>query len=696
MGWRDAVAGRDAGTLGSILRQRLDRRRVLIGAAAVGITSAVGGRRLRGVTAQEGPTTRAGMWIEAEREDASGGQSAVSAGAFEVDFTFYAIAPNWGDAADFAPSIEMRMSEDGQTWSDSVFVGEDARDVGRPDRDGRRFGDLIFSQGARFVRYHVTDQDGNEHALPELAFAYIDASAGPALSEFNTFMLAQAATVDPPPIISRANWGADESYRFNDNGEIWTPEYQTVEHVIVHHTDTPNLQDPLIAIRSIYYYHAVTRGWGDIGYNYLVDYLGNVYEGRVGGENVVGGHAYQYAYGSSGIAIMGSFTATEEPPAAFNGLVSIVAYVGRDLDPFGAADFKETPNLPTICGHRDVLSTSCPGDLLYEDLDTLRQRVNDVLLGGDPDFAVGDEVVVVVENLNLRDGPGFDADVLTIMPEGTPLTITDGPTIADDTGWYEVTGEDGTGWCIATAIAPNTEEPGFSAGDAVSVDTERLNLRSAPSFSGEVVAVLPFGTLADVVFGPQTADGFDWWELQTDLGLGWSIGDFLVLEEDGSPSTPTPTPSPGGDFAVGDPAVVDAERLNLRSSPILSGEIVAVMPQGTALTVTQEPVVVNGDVWYAVTSDAYGDGWCIGEFLAVPDAVGGDGIAAGDTVRVVDGSLNLREQPAIAADVVAELPDGTTLSVVGGPTAADGYQWFNVTSDSYGTGWSVVNFLQEV
>jgi uncharacterized protein YgiM (DUF1202 family) len=609
MAWRNVVGNREAGSLGSILRKRLDRRRVLIGAAAVGVATAVGGRRWRDATAQEAPTTRAGMWIEAEREDASAGQTAVSAGAFEVDFTFYAVAPTWGTAADFEPSIEMRMSEDGQTWSDSVFVGEDARDVGRPDRDGRRFGELIFSPGARFVRYHVTDQDGNERSLPELAFAYIDASAGPSISEFNTFMLAQAASVEPPPIVSRADWGADESFRFNENGEIWTPEYQTVEHVIVHHTDTPNLQDPLVAIRSIYYYHAVTRGWGDIGYNYLVDYLGNVYEGRVGGENVVGGHAYQYAYGSSGIAVMGSFTATEEPPAAFSGLVSIVAYVGRDLDPFGTEDFKETPNLPTICGHRDVLSTSCPGDLLYEDLDTLRQRVNDVLIGGDPDFVAGDEVLVVVENLNLREGPGYTYDVLTIMPEGTLLTITDGPTIADDTGWYAVTGEVGTGWCIATAIALNTGGPGFGVGDVVSVDADQLNLRSAPSFTGEIVDV---------------------------------------------------------------------------------------MPRGTALTVAQSPVVVNGDVWYAVTSATYGDGWCVGEYLAVSDAVGGDGIAAGDTVRVVDGRLNLRSEPALTAEVVAELPDGTTLSVVGGPTAADGYQWFNLTSDAYGTGWSVASFLQEV
>jgi hypothetical protein len=56
--------------------------------------------------------------------------------------------------------------------------------------------------------------------------------------------------------------------------------------------------DPAATMRAIYYYHAVTQGWGDIGYNFLVDWHGNVYEGRYGGTNVVGGHSLQYNYGS--------------------------------------------------------------------------------------------------------------------------------------------------------------------------------------------------------------------------------------------------------------------------------------------------------------------------------------------------------------------------------------------------------------
>src|SRR5690606_34656535 len=99
---------------------------------------------------------------------------------------------------------------------------------------------------------------------------------------------------------------------------------------------------------SIYYYHCVTQGWGDIGYNYVVDVRGNIFEGRVGGANVIGGHAYQYANGSSGICVMGDFSYSDAPQAAKSALANIIAYVVRDLNPKGSKQFHEAPNLPVI------------------------------------------------------------------------------------------------------------------------------------------------------------------------------------------------------------------------------------------------------------------------------------------------------------------------------------------------------------
>jgi hypothetical protein len=174
-------------------------------------------------------------------------------------------------------------------------------------------------------------------------------------------------------IIPRASWGADESLRFRNGQEIWPPEYQPVQKVIVHHTVTQNQEaDPAATVRAVYYYHAVTRGWGDIGYNFLIDWHGNVYEGRYGGRDVVAGHALQYNYGSLGVAVLGTYDAVDATQPSLDSLVRVIRERAPNVDPAGSGFFVDKPNLPNICGHRDVLSTACPGDRLYARLPDIR------------------------------------------------------------------------------------------------------------------------------------------------------------------------------------------------------------------------------------------------------------------------------------------------------------------------------------
>ena len=264
----------------------------------------------RPVIAQGAPETRAGEYYPGPN---TGGFSAASTEpmVFQADFPFSAIAPHWSDAAGYGPQIQAKFSPDGSSWSDAVNLTASDHDAGRPDKAGRIFGNLVFPGQSQFVQYQTFDAAGEGAEVPDLGFTYIDATPGPTIDD--VYAAATTPSLDPPPIISREAWGANESYRYDNEGLLWPLEYRTVEHVIIHHTETPNFQDPLVAIRSVYYYHAVTRGWGDIGYNYLVDFMGNVYEGRSGGGNAVGGHAYEYAYGSSGIGTMGRFR-TRTPP----------------------------------------------------------------------------------------------------------------------------------------------------------------------------------------------------------------------------------------------------------------------------------------------------------------------------------------------------------------------------------------------
>ena len=247
---------------------------------------------------------------------------------------------------------------------------------------------------------------------------------------------------------------------------------------MIHHTDTTNFEDPVLGLRLIYYYHAVTRGWGDIGYNYLVDFMGNIYEGRAGGETAVGGHAFQYNWGTAGIGTMGRYFAEPMTPEMRNGLTWIAAWASRGLDPLGAPPFQDIGSLPTICGHRDVNATNCPGDAMYAEIEAMRQAVANVQAGTvaaappGPGYLPGDLVMTTAAGGNLRDMPTTEANVLATVAVDEVLTVQDGPTTNDGFVWYQVRGSTLTGWIAADllSLASETPAPAAAPGTASAAD----------------------------------------------------------------------------------------------------------------------------------------------------------------------------------------------------------------------------------
>jgi hypothetical protein len=208
-----------------------------------------------------------------------------------------------------------------------------------------------------------------------------------------------AGVVPEPAVVPRSRWGADESLRFDSSGnEVWPPQFYPVQKLIVHHTATQNNDpDPAATIRSIYYYHAITQGWGDIGYNFLIDEAGNVYEGRysrpyaagesptgqdASGNGVTAAHAQGYNSGTVGIALLGTLTNQDATPAARSALEGLLAWEADEhgIDPQGSALYTNPVNgtqatFPNIAGHRDVAATECPGGALYATLPTIRSDV---------------------------------------------------------------------------------------------------------------------------------------------------------------------------------------------------------------------------------------------------------------------------------------------------------------------------------
>ncbi len=220
--------------------------------------------------------------------------------------------------------------------------------------------------------------------------------------------VASADYIDAPGCRSRADWGADESIRWWKAGD--PQSYHPVQTLTVHHTAGSNspTQDYAATVRAIYKYHVESNGWSDIGYQYLIDGNGIVYEGRNSGKTsqsgfyggdgsdfgyqsgtdriITGAHVGGYNSGNVGISLMGCFepgtcTGDTNPPAA--AVDSLATLLGRlaarhDLDPTGATRYVNpvggaSLQVNVVSAHRNWNSTSCPGELLYGMLPQIRQ-----------------------------------------------------------------------------------------------------------------------------------------------------------------------------------------------------------------------------------------------------------------------------------------------------------------------------------
>lgn len=217
----------------------------------------------------------------------------------------------------------------------------------------------------------------------DLEAVFIDGGTGTAEGDVN--MVADSYTAGMPKVVSRASWGA---------GSSSNPTYtEPVTAATVHHTAGSNnyteAQAPGI-VRGIWHYHAVTQGWGDMGYNALVDKYGNIYEGRAGGLDraVQGAHVGGFNANTWGVSVLGDYQQTSPSQQAIQSLGEIIGWKAAvaGFDPMGqsyhAADFNfrgsrygqgQGAMFPNINAHRDFHYNQCPGDNLYARMDDIRR-----------------------------------------------------------------------------------------------------------------------------------------------------------------------------------------------------------------------------------------------------------------------------------------------------------------------------------
>src|SRR4051794_7247122 len=199
--------------------------------------------------------------------------------------------------------------------------------------------------------------------------------------------LAHASQAGIPAMVMRDGWGAERV------APRTPPSYGQVQAAFVHHTAgeidyAP--EDSRGIVLGIARYHRDSNGWNDIGYNFLVDRYGTIFEGRAGGIEaaVVGAQAQGYNSNSTGIACLGTFTSIPLDAPAMESLARLIGWKlsyhavpvnGEVTLISGGGETNRYSNgtpvvFQRVNGHRDADETTCPGDALYAQLPDLRAR----------------------------------------------------------------------------------------------------------------------------------------------------------------------------------------------------------------------------------------------------------------------------------------------------------------------------------
>jgi len=310
---------------------------------------------------------------------------------WDAPLPFNGLVPEWTtDEADgSAVVVEVRTGADG-AWEDWITLQEN--DDLAVEGSEALTGDVIVTPGADATHHQVQVRvrlsrvpDAAPPLLRSIHLYFMDSTGGPTAEELVAQQRAlgqPTATEDgypKPPVVSREVWC--EPYFGEDCVYSDGLDYHPVSHLIVHHTVTSSGGDSAEIVRLIWQFHTFSRGWGDIGYNYLVDVNGVIYEGHYGGDDVIGTHAAGANKGTMAVALIGNFEEMAPPAAMVEAVADLLAWKAdqKGIDVYDSGYLPDMDwGLPHLMGHRDVYgTTACPGDYTHAMLPLLRDEVAD-------------------------------------------------------------------------------------------------------------------------------------------------------------------------------------------------------------------------------------------------------------------------------------------------------------------------------
>ncbi len=423
-------------------RSGLTRRTVLAGAAAAGAAGLVAPVAGLAEAIERRPSIFS-RWV---------GSFSGESGQLRAPRRFALVGVEW--ASPTGARIELRTRAGDGAWSRWALASVLGHGPDDPVTSRSRIGDPIWTGPADWVQLR------SSRPLHGVRLHFVSATVPSPADVAAAFALA-APVLDAgpgqPPIIARDAWahGAPPTV---------PPGYGTIKLAFVHHTENPNgysaAEVPAMLL-AIYQFHRFVRGWNDIGYNFVIDLFGRIWEARQGGIDraVVGAQAGGYNLLSTGVAVLGSFMDVAPSAAAVDSLERLLAWklslhgvptLGRVTVVVNPADAFYTPfrpgahvSLPRIAGHRDGDSTDCPGNAFYAELPAIRPVV--ARLAGTPATlkltplpagAVAPARIIFRGGLGLLHGPplaGATVELQKVTPTGAVTVAT--TTTAADGSW---------------------------------------------------------------------------------------------------------------------------------------------------------------------------------------------------------------------------------------------------------------------
>jgi len=452
-GSRASLAGRGDGvSLGAVNAPRLTRRRALALGAAAGLSSILSRALPDAVAAVPGRQRRSFAFDLAPGAFGPDGRTAVLSAPRPFDLL-------GARTAAAVAHLEVRVRSRAGRWS--PWVPLDGGGAHRPDAHaGEHATDPVWAGDVRELQLRAPDRPAAALRLLLLSLSAAERRRGARASQ--VARAAQAVT-DAPPIIPRAAWGGDQVV------PRAAPEVGDVQMAFVHHTVSANTYTPADSagiVLGIALYHRDTNGWNDIGYNFLVDRYGQIFEGRAGGidQAIVGAQAQGWNSHSTGIANLGTFEAEAETPEAMEAMARLIAWKlplhGAPVAgpvvvvSAGGTENRYADGVPVtfqrISGHRDGCRTACPGTALYGQLDALRARtaaiapvvvapVVGLTLDPTPASLLYDQPLILRGTLRRGDGTPVAGQPVFLQKQGPSRWIPVGTVATDAEGVWTAT-----------------------------------------------------------------------------------------------------------------------------------------------------------------------------------------------------------------------------------------------------------------